>query len=291
MQYGLIFLTKEAVVKTLIYEKHIPCWFELSWLPELPLRRKTPTIILRIHNDLRSMFPSGGIVPTIQEEFDFLQKNGALLKSLEGFTNFVIPLPKVKKSTGLPCEECDGTGKRYEDMDCFSCDGSGDSMELDFAEINPICEKLSSLTTFLYYPPEQDTHTDSPQLLSVETMFKEEMDGAALCGEYSAPLVDWLSSLGTIRTELVEMVEAMKVAYTHMASSAHCSDFDFQAVVENNKGWLNVSCPGNRCGLNPGSDGWNHGEGYKFSSHNVDSPIQQLTLLAGLAALNDKARN
>jgi hypothetical protein len=278
-------------MKVLIYDKHIPCWFELSWLPTVPFRRKTPTIILRIHNDLQAIFPTGGIVPVVQEGLDFLPEKGALVKSVEGFTNFLVPLPTVKKTTGLLCEECDGTGKRFENGDCFSCDGSGQGVELDFTEINGICRELAHLTTSLRYPPDQDVHTNLPQLLSVKTMFEQGMDGAALCGEYSVPFVNWLSSFGDGRMELTEMVRAMKVAYTHMAGRVY-SDFDFQAVIENNKGWLNVSCPGDRCGLHPGSShGWNRGEGYEFSSHNVDSPIQQLTLLAGLAALSDKVRS
>lgn len=275
-------------MKSLIYDI-IPCWFELSWLPIIRLRRRTPTIILRIHNNLQALFPSGGIAP-IQGELDFLRSKKTLIKSVQGFTNFLIPLPSLRKTTGLPCEECDGTGYRFDDIECFSCEGSGQGVELDFAEVNHISEKLALLTTFLYYPPDEETNSASPQLLSVETMFKQDMHGSSLWGKYSVPLVNWLGGLGRWkRTELLEMVRAMRIAYTHMAGRVY-SDIAFQAVVENNRGWLNVSCPGNACDLNPDSHEWKHGEGYEFSSHNVDSPIQQLTLLAGLAALHDWAR-
>lgn len=51
-----------------------------------------------------------------------------------------------------------------------------------------------------------------------------------------------------------------------------------------------LNCPGNACGIHPVIH-WEEGEnGYKFSCHNVDTPMQQLTLLAGLATLHDKAR-
>ena len=44
------------------------------------------------------------------------------------------------------------------------------------------------------------------------------------------------------------------------------------------------------CGLNPSHDHMDIGQGYEFSCHNTDTPAQQLTLLAGLAALHDLVR-
>ncbi|MCX6731489.1 MAG: hypothetical protein NTX55_00665, partial [Candidatus Parcubacteria bacterium] len=144
---------------------------------------------------------------------------------------------------------------------------------------------------FLRCPPEQDTLAGFPQLLVVETMFRKEMHGGSLWGEYSVPLVNWLSALGNERTEITDMTQAMIVAYTHMMGDKFLSCHDFWAVVENQRGWLNVNCPGNACGLNPScGHEWKYGDGYEFTCHNVDSPVQQLTLLAGLAALHDRAR-
>ena len=69
---------------------------------------------------------------------------------------------------------------------------------------------------------------------------------------------------------------------------------DFRAGVFSEFGWLNTDCPGNACGLNPSLDAEYDMKkpchGYKFSCHNVDTAAQQLTLLAGVAALHDKAR-
>jgi len=273
----------------MLRRENVPCWSEFSWVPVIPFRRKTPTIILRVHKNLQSLFPAGGIAP-VQEEFDFRQGEESLIRTVQGFINLLIPLPKVKKPTGLPCKECEGAGQRDE-MDCLYCEGEGQVMELDLTEVNRISEKLALLTRLLRYPPEQDTPSDLPQLLVVETMFREDMGGGSLWGEYSVPLVNWLGILGWERAEIPEMAEAMKVAYTHMMGSKFLSDSNFWAVVENNKGWLNVSCPGSGCGLHPNSHGWDYGEGYEFSCHNVDNSLQQLTLLAGLAALHDRARH
>lgn len=65
---------------------------------------------------------------------------------------------------------------------------------------------------------------------------------------------------------------------------------NFQAMLRFPK-WLNLSVPGNACGLDPGD--YNDGKtmkGYKLLLHNVDGPVQQFYLLTGLAALYDHAR-
>lgn len=52
---------------------------------------------------------------------------------------------------------------------------------------------------------------------------------------------------------------------------------------------IHLSCPGNACGLDPEysrTEDW----GYMLQPHNVDSRIQQLTLLAGIAKLHDLVR-
>lgn len=87
------------------------------------------------------------------------------------------------------------------------------------------------------------------------------------------------------------MIQAMKTAYKRMFGPDHIDEYSFHAYVAYKGGWLNVGCPGNACGLNPTSQGVTEkGKGYEFACHNVDTPAQQITLLAGLAALHDKAR-
>ena len=118
------------------------------------------------------------------------------------------------------------------------------------------------------------------------------MHGGSLGGEYSIPFVKWLATLfGT--NSIPEMVKAMKIAYNRMLGLHKFDQFHFLASVDYESGWLNVSCPGNACGLNPihgaGYD-MKRGLGYEFDCHNVDTPMQQITLLAGLAALHDRAR-
>jgi len=69
-------------------------------------------------------------------------------------------------------------------------------------------------------------------------------------------------------------------------------NFGFKAYMLR-KGGVVLDVPGNACGIyNPPEHdyGLPRKEGCKFECHNVDSPMQQLTLLVGLAMLHDKAR-
>jgi len=113
------------------------------------------------------------------------------------------------------------------------------------------------------------------------------MHGGSLSGLYSIPLVKWMSE--KVGRNIPEMVGAMSTAYEHMLGPGSAKYGPFRASVDYEGGWLNVYCPGDACGLNPDSNGLEgDGRGYEFSCHNVDSPAQQLTLLAGLAALHDR---
>lgn len=293
-------------MKLLTYE-NIPCWYELSW------RAEPPTIVLRLHRDFiagaKVISLEAPIVREFMKEFLFTNWNGDFTRNWgfedafvrqgekEEFVEFWVSIPKVKWRTTESCKYCNGSGKNplFEDEDekCFSCDGSGKAYAMDWKTAYAIS---ASFTVFsnLSNHPEQETRAAVPQLLTVQTITRRESHGGSLGGEYSIPLARWMASLGD-GTKMTEMVEAMKAAHRRLFDDEkfdlHCSSF--RASIDYEDGWLNVSCPGEACGLNP-----EHGEGmamrkkrgYKFGCHNVDTPMQQLTLLAGLAALHDRAR-
>jgi len=112
-----------------------------------------------------------------------------------------------------------------------------------------------------------------------------------LGGDYSVPLVNFLRSFAP-GTEITEMKDAMILAHRKMfGKNDKYAIYEMEAKVAYENGWLNTSCPGNACGLNP-ADSWGLEKvgGYKFSCHNVDTSAQQIVLIAGLAALCDKYR-
>lgn len=278
----------------------IPCWYELGW------RTEDAAIVLRIHKEFISANPiavDAPIVLGLKEEFGFSkftsfdEKFGfddsfILANKQEGFLEFIAKLPAVKKETDEKCERCDGSGK--DDFDeCLSCSGTGKKEFFDWQAANAISATLSVFSALARFPKIQ-TSALFPQLMTIQNLISRDGNRLyfGLAGEYSDFLARWMSSFGT-HTEITEMIEAMKTAYNRMLGLHEFHKFDFCARIDSDYGWLNISCPGDACGLNPvyGADfNMKKGLGYDFVDHNLDSSAQQLTLLAGLAALYDKAR-
>jgi len=191
------------------------------------------------------------------------------------------------------CPECLGKKEDESGFDCLHCGGKGKKTYFDW---KPAFAVSASFTLFFHLASfkmarEEATSCHSPQLILVNTMTEHNSHGGSLDGTYSIPLAKWLSSFEP-NTEKKEMTQAMIRAWEKMFGKVDGYDrHSFYAKVAYKNGWLNVSCHGDRCGLHPeNSWGPESGRGYKFSCHNVDTPAQQITLLAGLAALCDRAK-
>ncbi len=286
----------------------IPCWYELGW--RAWQNDETPAIFLRVHKDfvrsIKAIPETAPLVTTLRAEFfntlfdtfsgsfeqDFFGFNKVFERvgEVEEFVEFLIRIPVIDKPTGRKCPECQGTKKDQflEDRECFHCNGTGKESQIDWRLAYSISASFTVFTTLSKYS-EVETSCRLPQLLTFHTITVRDMHSGSLGGDYSIPLVKWLSLLGR-NAPLAGMIYAMKTSYQRMLGRREYNDFDFQAYVANENGWLNVSCPGNACGIQPAYGHLREGEGYQFSCHNVDSPMQQLTLIAGLAALHEKAR-
>lgn len=292
-----------------ITRQTIPCWYEIGW------QKSSPAIILRVHRDFirdnplvaHSELP---IIKSYQKEFGFKKFCGDLNGnfgfddsfSYQGekndFAEHLIPLPNIKKETGKRCPDCHGKGKRKDfgrSEQCFMCHGSGREFFYDWQIAKAVSASLTVIFSLLEFP-EKETSAKIPQLMIVRTITQSGVHGGSLGGEFSSFLKAYLASLwqGQI-TPIVEMIKAMETAYGSIFEPPKdLYRHDFRAGVFSEFGWLNTDCPGNACGLNPnyGAEGdmKQLTRGYKFSCHNTDTAAQQLTLLAGLAALHDKAR-
>lgn len=128
------------------------------------------------------------------------------------------------------------------------------------------------------------------QLVTVEVAVAgRSMHGFPLWGACSVEMVRWLSSQPQ---QQPIVATAMNEAFVRM-NPTWC-DSDFYVAVTPGTGVFHMRVPGNCACL--GVEGGSHdclkeGQGYCFESHNVDSPAQQLALLAGVAALWEQARN
>lgn len=285
----------------MIMHEDTPCWYELSWRGG-----EEPGIVLRVHTDFirdQPPIPAGSgigqefmafgftrFVPTIADGFGF---DGAAryVGGKDGFVELLLPLRNLRRETGT-CRDCGGTGKDEDDGEtCITCGGAGKDYDIEWQSAYAASATLTVLFNWMRYP-EKPTSAPFPQLISAWTTTVRDMHGGSLGGMFSIPLVQWLRKRWrTGSEEIPAMVKAMRGAHERMlGQNKFDSRRDFMAQINGESGWLNVSCPGQACGLNPAHEPRGDGFGYDFSPHNVDSPMQQLTLLAGLAALHDAAR-
>jgi len=291
-------------IKMLTYER-IPCWYELSF------RKEESAILLKIHKDFvadaEPIKETAPIVAGFMDDFKFSKFSGSLDGNIgfdncfifggvkEDFAEFSVNIPLIKKYSGKKCEDCKGSGKdRLRDDECLRCGGTGKEWFYDWKLAFTVSASFTTIFCWMRFP-KKETSSRFPQLMTVFTITEDDMHGGSLGGEYSVELCNWMRSLYQQRGkeyELVEMVEAMKIAEKEMLGKINkFNEYHIWARIESESGWLNVSCPGDACGLHPGNSfGPKEGRGYEFACHNVDNPMQQITLLAGLAALHDKAR-
>ncbi len=277
-----------------------PCWYELGW------EKQGPALILRVHNDfirhVRSVPASAPIVTHFKEKFKFgsfsddfsgdFGFEGAFIRRGEenGFTVFAIPMPKVKVITDEPCRSCKGSGEsEFGDGVCLLCSGTKKRDKYVWHEAYAISATYTFFSNIALFP-EQQTICQAPQLMTLQTMTEYDMHGGSLGGTYGKHVTAFLSTHGP-HTALPYMIDAMKAAYDAMIGLREFDKHSFLADVAYENGWLNVSCPGDACGLHPSHYGTEKGRGYEFSCHNVDNPAQQITLLAGLGALHDVVRD
>ena len=83
--------------------------------------------------------------------------------------------------------------------------------------------------------------------------------------------------------------DIMMASFAYMMGKQEYSTIDRYEVWFRDNHWVNLTVPGDRCGLDP-SGYYKSDQGYTIYPHNVDSVAQQLTLLMGIAAVHQEAR-
>lgn len=272
----------------------LPCWSKLSWMP-------APAIIsIWIHDDLihplDSLQSDHHVVAPLLTYGPFMNNthewgiDGTLKRSLktdDGFHGFHLEIPLVHLATGT-CPHCEGNIEDDLGFECLYCNKTGIQTEFDWKTLHAMSASVSLLTTFVNeFAPEIDTPAPTPQLLSFTTHTQDMLYD--LSGTYSEMLVNWFRQIGPCLLE--EAVQAMRETHRVLFGTLEdYNDNEFRAQITSDSGWLNIAAPGNACSLNPVQLDIPKEGGYEFSPHNMDSPLQQITLLAGLAALEMQAR-
>jgi hypothetical protein len=133
----------------------------------------------------------------------------------------------------------------------------------------------------------------SPQLLVVSGMsFERNLFGGSLLVILSKDACEFLAEEIKIHGETIRyfpIIDAMQKAFSYIEGKEP-SFMDFRAMLRPPK-WLHLSVPGNACGLDPGNYYDEESfRGYEMLPHNVDNPLQQIYLLAGVFSLYDHIR-
>lgn len=288
-------------IKTILRDI-MPCWYELSWL------EKIPAILLRVHKDFveeikerKIDFEKAPMVMGLKLEFGFKNFVGDFNGNFgfddvfkrkgekDGFIEFLIKIPKVKKKTDKSCSCCKGKGKTdFAGIKklCLSCDGKGKEYIYDWRSPYAISGSLNVFFTLAAFP-KKDTCAPNNQLMDINLRTTRGGHGGSLRGDYSIFLAEWFNSCDKEKTA-TQIKQATMRAYRRMFEMSSFDRYKFDTRVNN--GGVFISCPGDATGIHP--DGYRNdkNEGREFSCHNVDTPMQQLILLVGLAALHDIVR-
>lgn len=283
-----------------ITKKDLPCWYELSW------QKESPALILRIHKDFiqnLELPPDVPILKSFMEEFN-LASSSLNFQQDVGFENsfkrqgekdnFVIfraEIPEIATLGKEKCPGCKGSKKRDFDRECLECSGTGKQINIDWHRAYAVSASLSLLTKVLSH--REKVLSTLPQLLTLKTAITADMNRAPVWGEIGLTLRNWLITQDT-QPISQEIVQAMQSAYQKMWAInklSRCELAYFRSQIDE-KGLFYIECPGtNSCSIFH-DQAWDIGEGkgYNFTNHNIDTPLQQLTLVAGLAVLHDYAR-
>ena len=139
----------------------------------------------------------------------------------------------------------------------------------------------------------KNTGWKEPQLLLIESLMVEsDLHGGSFSVTLTPTVTRWLSGQED-NSRLGKVEEAMMISETRMFQREKIWEHygsEFRAMCRKPK-WINFTIPGNACGLDPEAYREDDPDrGYRLDPHNVDSSVQQLTFLAGLARLHEIVR-
>lgn len=279
----------------ILIDQTLPCWSKMLWTPS------PASVSFLIHQDilpiLDSLTKDHHRISHYLEYGPFIHESdhwgidGSLEKIVDtnsDFIEFRIPIPRVKSLASESCSSCNGTGEDLEfQFACISCQGTGHPIDYDWKSIHAISASIAILTDSInHFPPEENTSSTQIQLMS-PVGFKMR-DAHPLFGQMSRELVNWFRS--NKDTILSEPTNAVRIAWRTMMNEPDDFNSYTLEVIIRDEGRFHISCPGDACEIFPDPMIIDETRGYEFTCHNLDSPIQQLTLLAGLASLEMQAR-
>lgn len=247
-------------------EQDAPAWYELGHQEHVLVFRLRPDVMAKVEDLLSQPFP---IFQSLQQSWS---------------------LPEFRP----PSEEKWGFGQTFQTIRSANwpeihLNLPSENMGQDHRS-NLYQTSVNAYLLFLMLMMEDfdGETTDRYQLLTIDgTSVSNRSCGVMVT--ISPRLAQWVERQPQ-NQHLASVIDTMWQEYSWMLGREHSWRGDFYAQCYDGQ-WLHLKVPGECACL--GRDGQYADEkgGYEMYSHNVDTPLQQLTLLAGLAKLYDLASN
>lgn len=274
----------------------IPRWYSFFW------DSANTAIRLWVHPEfaatLTPVLPTAPVVLALTKELKLMVFQGSFKDSRFGFEGsirferksdgafeFTALIPRVYFPTRRRCDRCKGQKVELYDKTrpCFFCNGTGKEHMYRWHRAEAVAASLGVLLVVMEYPNIK-THDARPQLMTVHGY--PHHGSCSIGGTFSIPLVRWLRSFSQY-TDFPEIEQAMVKAY-HRMTGRKWEERYFRATIYGSHGELCLDCPGDACNVHA-CESRSGERGYDITCHNLDTPVQHLSLLAGLAALHDLA--
>ena len=183
------------------------------------------------------------------------------------------------------CDSCNGSKVEPYDRKtpCIFCNGTGKAHEYHWHRAEAVAASLGVLLVSMEYT-DIETHDARPQLMTVYGY--PHRGSCSIGGTFSTPLVRWLRSFPR-HTSFPE-IEQVMIAVHHRMTGRKREERYFRATIYGSQGELGLDVPGDACGVHA-CESRSDERGYDITCHNLNTPVQHLSLLAGLAALHDLA--
>jgi hypothetical protein len=164
---------------------------------------------------------------------------------------------------------------------------------------------INAIVLFLEEIPEKEIRDPLPQFMQLRTLcyrHKVAGHGGSIHGEMNKDVKKYLINHFNTKGEVLnDVLKALLKAAEIMSGEKKKAERNlYWAEVRSETGFLSINCPGNSCGLNTEKTDehyWLIKEGKKEEDfgmdlicHNVDGIMQQMLLLAALAALSDEVK-
>jgi hypothetical protein len=283
---------------------NIPRWFTLSADP----KKGFPIVV--IYNDVLDQIkqPRDYVVEDARKKFKFSEEEFPFFEIDSGFygfgkgiqqvdsneetTTFRLNLPVVIRHVRKPCPDCKGEKQNEFGTSCSHCSGSGLMTIHSWKPSYALAFSVQLLLLQLQWEPKRKVELKEKQLLSVGLVTdKSPLNGGSVYSTFSPALIDFLRKQN-LDTKFPNLVDPMIRTHFHMwrkfgrKTAMDTHGFNAYQPLPGN---LILGVPGNACDLcqSPYVQEIEEGMGAEFTPHNMDSQIQQFSILTGLAALCD----